>query len=377
MHDALVARFGFALAAWLAACGPAGSSAPRPGQTAGQDAAPAVDGPGTPDDAGLPAGDAADGAADGATVSCHEEHFAPEPTARADIMILMDMSHSMAAGSPSKYEQTATAVTSALTALEQGGADLEWGLLLFPHGGSCDVDGVQVPIGPGQAPAITAAIQAAQPEGNTPLVKAVRLATASYGSLADGRAHYLLVATDGQPNCGSSERWCLQDADCDPGETCSGIPFLVGTCEGPDPADQATLALGEALAAGVRTYVVGLDIGAEDQETLNRLAAAGGTARAGSPQYYPAADQATLTQALTTIAGQVIACSFALDQPPADATLVSVTVGGQPIARDPSHTNGWDLVDNGTRLELYGPTCDALRVHPQPVAVDVACPPVS
>src|SRR5512138_2495257 len=47
--------------------------------------------------------------------NCNEQTFEPERAADPDIMIVFDRSGSMGDGAPTKYQQTTTAVTNAVT----------------------------------------------------------------------------------------------------------------------------------------------------------------------------------------------------------------------------------------------------------------------
>jgi hypothetical protein len=40
---------------------------------------------------------------------------------------------------------------------------------------------------------------------------------------------------------------------------------------------------------------------------------------------------------------------------------VAVTVGNAPLIRDLSHQQGWDYVNNGAAIQIYGNSCDDLK----------------
>jgi hypothetical protein len=310
--------------------------------------------------------------------TCHEQTFVPERIGDPDIIVLMDMSGSMSESS--KYTQTATAVTSVITDLEAQGSPIWWGLLFFPTDGDCGVEATTlVEPAANNAATITTAINSKSPGGNTPAHKAVQAANEYYNTLNDDRGHYLLIATDGQPNCDPSQP--LVPAKCDPAnpvacaanEICQAIPFFGGFCV---PADGgiAVDAITTAAATGVKTYVVGIDIDGSNS-TLDMMAEAGGTARPGSPKYYPVSDQASMVSTLQNITSQIISCTFALDQVTADMDYVSVSVSGSGISRDETHANGWDIDTNAKTLTFYGDACTALQVSPDTVSVIYGCPP--
>jgi len=313
---------------------------------------------------------------------CHEQTFLPEKIGDPDIIVLMDMSSSMSEQTPTKYETTSQAVTSVISQLETDGTPIWWGLLFFPTDGDCGVNAASL-IAPaaGNATAISNAITAASPSGNTPAHLAVQDGAAWYSSHDDGRGHYLLIATDGQPNCDPGApvipRTCnpANPVNCTATEICQPIPLMGGICV---PADggPAVAAITDAAAAGVKTYVIGIDIDGTNS-TLNMMAEAGGTARPGATKYYPVTDQASTVSALEAIATQIISCTFALDYTPADLQYVSVSVGGAGISYDPTHANGWDIDANAKTLTFYGDACTALQTNPDTVSVIVGCPPVS
>ena len=313
--------------------------------------------------------------------NCHEQTFAPEKVGDPDIMILMDMSSSMS--DSNKYGQTAAAVADAVT---NGSSDIEWGLIFFPSDGDCGVAATpNVEIGASSPSQIAGLLTSTTPNGNTPAHKAVELAIQSYNLMTDDRAHYILIATDGMPNCEGDPitmpTYCTTDADCNnPDLYCEPTgappPLPAGICT-PKPKDLAINDIALALQYGIKTYVVGIDIDSGVADTLNRMAEAGGTARAGDPKYYPVSDEASLKQALANITSQIISCTFHLDQaPPSDPSYVGVTVGGTKVPRDPTDTNGWDVDAASQTITFYGDACTALQSNPADVSVTFACSPI-
>ena len=317
--------------------------------------------------------------------NCHEQTFEPEKVGDPDIMIVFDKSGSMADGS--KYTQTCAAVSNAVTSA--AGAQVYWGLIFFPSDGNCGVGTApDVDVGPDGASQIPGVLTSNSPNGNTPAHLAIDLAIQSYNLMTDDRAHYILLATDGMPNCEGDPitlpSYCTIDADCNnPDLYCepTGLPapYPAGICT-PKPKDLAINEIALALQYNIRTYVVGMDIDTGVADTLNRMAEAGGTARPGNPgdpEYYPVSDQSSLETALANITMQIISCTFALDQtPPSDSSYIGVSVGGQPIARDPSKINGWNVDAIAKTITFYGAACTALQSNPAAVSVTFACSPI-
>ena len=328
-------------------------------------------------DAGVRGDDGSIDPGGGGPDTCHEEKFAPKSVADPDILLIQDLSGSMADGNPSKYSLTSKAVSSVITQLEAAKAPIQWGLLFFPSDGDCGVKMVpEVPVAAGNAKPIATKLGASKPQGNTPLATGVTNAVKYYDTLKDNRGHVLLVATDGEPNCdagGGLPKQCKVDKDCDPGQTCMVIPLLGGLCTG-GGGGEAVKAVAAARVKGLKTYVVGIDLGGSSA-TLNQLAVEGGTARMGQTKYYPVADQASLEMALKNITSQIISCSFALTTLPQANQMVIVQVGGGMVPRDKNHGDGWDIDDMTKTLTLYGKFCAQLQQQPGQVSVGYTCPP--
>jgi hypothetical protein len=310
--------------------------------------------------------------------NCHEQTFAPEKVGDPDIMIVFDKSGSMADGT--KYTQTCSAVSDAVTS--GAGSQVYWGLIFFPNGGDCAVaTAPDVPVGPDGASQIPGILSSNAPTGSTPAYKAIDLAIQAYNLMTDDRAHYILLATDGMPNCEGDDVprmvFCTDDTQCLSTEYCEPAPAPVNGLCMPKPKDMAINEIALALQYGIKTYVVGMDIDTGAADTLNRMAEAGGTARSGDPKYYPVSDQSSLEEALANITMQIISCTFALDQaPPSDPSYIGVSVGGQPIARDATQTNGWDVDAAALTITFYGDACTALQSNPEAVSVTFACSPI-
>lgn len=158
-----------------------------------------------------------------------------------------------------------------------------------------------------------------------------------------------------------------------------GAPTSCDTTANPDAnADQFVIDAAKAgMANGetIRTYVIGVVDGANGNDArpdlLSKVAQAGGTARdascaANNTCFYSASAanlQADLATAFEKIARDATDCTFEL--PPATSTTdlgkVNVTLsenGTQTtIARDQTKTDGWDFVDNQSRVKLYGKAC--------------------
>src|SRR5204863_8459498 len=137
------------------------------------------------------------------------------------------------------------------------------------------------------------------------------------------------------------------------------------TCSGaPSPIAYAVSQLQMGAAMGIKTFVIGIGTGSTSGPNLNMMAEAGGAARPVvnplDTKYYLANSQQELSAALAAITGQVISCTFPLQDRPPLASGVHVRVNNTEIYIDANHASGWDYTDAGlTGLTIYGPQCDA------------------
>jgi hypothetical protein len=211
---------------------------------------------------------------------------------------------------------------------------IRWGLKYFPDQGACGVGAMPaVPIADMNAAAIAASIAATQPNGSTPTAMAIAGASMYAATLADPNPKYILLATDGLPNCGAGG--------------------------GGDPdAPAAIKAVMDSAMMGVPVFVVGIGTVAEATATLTAMAVAGGRPQAADPKYYPVSSTAELVNVLGTIGGMIGSCSFGLGTPPPDPSNIAVTAGGAKIPKDPGHVSGWDYGTGQTSVQLFGKWCD-------------------
>jgi von Willebrand factor type A domain len=320
------------------------------GTTAGRDSGPPPDAPPftLPDPPSAPANPSADARA------CGFEKFALERVPPS-LMLVLDRSGSMgrdAVGAPAG----ATLWTETLTAMDEvvrgTQATVKWGLKLFPLPARCTVaDGAEVAIAPNNydmvlSRARTTGISENNQGVGTPTATAMQKAVAYLQTVADPHRKYIVLATDGEPNCPDEET-------------------------GPDLAVQAVLS---AANAGFRVYVIGIAISAAGTTTLNRMAEAGGAPRTDpNLRFYPVANRMDLTTALGEIAGQIASCSFNLSKPPPAPDSVKVTVDGEPVPQ--SGSDGWSYSSpQNTSIQLNGSWCERLKAKAGQVDIVLGCP---
>lgn len=288
-----------------------------------------------------------------ADMACGAFTFKPTPK-NAVTMLVLDRSGSMKDSLPKNAGTKWTVVTAALDPVVLSTQKaIQWGLKTFPTGTSnCAVAaGVDVPVAPMNYAKMTAAIAATTPDGNgTPTGDGVRVAAAYLQALTSTDPKYILLATDGDPNC---------------------------------PGNGITYALQQVSAAqqgGIPTFVIGVGTGNGSSKNLDALAVAGGEARAvttpASPRYFPADSPAALTDALNLITGQIAACVFSLGKQPPDPQLVHVTLGATEIPFDVAGQNGWAFAAGDmSTIHISGSWCQTVQMSADAVNVVFGCRP--
>jgi hypothetical protein len=296
--------------------------------------------------------------------NCGLQHYALQRRP-AEMLLILDRSGSMRQppdpmapfGSPSKWDETIPAVRETIM---KTASLVQWGIKLFPAKpdfvGCVVNDGVEVPSKIDNFAAIDAAITATTPTGTgTPTRYAVQKAVAYLQANASTNARYLVLATDGEPNCADGVTNDLVDPD------------------------GSVMAVSAAATAGYKTFVIGIATAASDAHmTLNKLADAGGAPRTGmaatDAHYYPVASKQELVSALSQITGKVADCVFPLDKLPPTPDAVAVDIDGMRIMRDPAKMNGWDYGAANKTIEVYGAVCEQIKKGTSDVKIIFGCP---
>ena len=277
---------------------------------------------------------------DGGNCGIKTSGLVPQP---ADLLLVLDKTGSLTramdsadecpTGSTTCQQRWATLVSGLNAVLTASSADVNWGLELFNSDNSCGVAAPEVPIAPGSAAAVQAYIATVTPGGSTPTRVAIQTAVTYLQTLTDTNGKYILLATDGEPNCLSGS-----------GRGGSGATDVLGTAT----------EIGLALTAGFQTFVIG--VGTETTN-LTSFATAGGTV-----QFYSATSPDQLTAALNAIVGTVASCTFALGKAPPDPNNIVIEFNGDHSLRppqDPNHVNGWDYTSpSDNTVQVYGSWCD-------------------
>jgi hypothetical protein len=248
-------------------------------------------------------------------------------------------------GANSKWAQ----VTAALNmVVGQTQNTVNWGLIFL--GDEATVCGAAttpvVGITPGaSAQLIQAAFNGVQFTGmiGTPTTAVMNNAVQYLQGLTDPNPKYLLLATDGEPNCAAGN---------------VNMTDAVG----------AESAVAGANTAGFPTFVVGIATATDAAATdaLNMAAVNGGEAQTGAAtQYYSVTDTAGLETVLAQIVGKTVSCTIPLTGVSGDLDKVAVSAkdaSGNTIEIMEDAVNGWSYTDpTKTAIILNGEACSNLK----------------
>jgi hypothetical protein len=192
---------------------------------------------------------------------------------------------------------------------------------------------------------------------------------------------YVILATDGAPNCDATAACSVDECPLNIEGTPGCAPGTLPNCCERQPSScldaKPTLDAVSALhAAGVDTYVIGAPGTVPYASLLDEMATAGGTARPGSPRYYAvgSTDAPAFSAALKAVAARITAtCALTLDTTPPDPGAVNVYLDGKVVPKSP--VDGWSL--EGATVTLLGATCaKVLAGDVLDVRVIAGCPTV-
>ncbi|MGZ5968630.1 MAG: vWA domain-containing protein [Polyangiales bacterium] len=332
---------------------------------------------------------------------------AVKATARdANVLLVIDKSGSMlqtpTGFSVDKWDAIRTSLRDALNPVKN---KLSLGLLMYPYDPSAPIPvdcsgnccalptgaaAINVPVGPGLTTLdmIAAAVDATSPGGATPTARALDQALA-YFKTGAGKSlvgdRYVLLATDGGPNCNTSltcgADMCTTNIDgsCAAGTNCCDPSKSLISCLDSD----AVVAKLEALkSAGVKTFVVGIPGSEAYKAYLDAFAVAGGvTAPTGTTKYFAvdaAGGVSGLTGVFSLITGELItSCTLVLDSAPPDPNQINVYVDDAVVPQ--SGSDGWTLDSSSSppSIVLKGATCDSVKTKgAKSIRVIFGCPTI-
>ena len=196
-----------------------------------------------------------------------------------------------------------------------------------------------------------------------------------------GSNTYVILATDGGPNCNTEiscgpERCMLNIENapickaancCDP---LSGPDYSAVNCL---DADRTVAAVQALSAVGVKTIVVGIPGSDIYRTLLDLMAVAGGVPRPSSPRYYRVDNLDDISSLLLEIGDQVaVSCDIVLSTKPIDKDTVNVFLDQTLVRSDP--LDGWTWTGDD-RVTLHGKSCADLSAGIYSAArVVVGCP---
>jgi hypothetical protein len=223
-----------------------------------------------------------------------------------------------------------------------------------------------------QAQPIIQIFDTTSPGGGTPTLGAIALAADFLQSNAlRGHGRYIVLATDGGPNCNFTldPRTCI----CTSRDPMTNQPncaseMLAFNCLDYQNTDRAIM---QSYQAGIPVYVIGIPDPTRTDLTdaLNRMALLGGRPRAQTqptdPLFYSVQRPSDLNDAFGQIQRTIVQCAFVTPGNPDDPDGITVLLNGAPISRDPSRADGWEWTDRANgEITLFGTACDAVVNNP-------------
>lgn len=322
----------------------------------------------------------------------------------AHVLLVIDKSSSMD-DQPDGFElRKWQALKAALEpALAAAAPEMSFGLLLYPFAEDADIpldcfegcctvptgaSAIRVGVEPATSSAtqIMAALDSVTPGGGTPTAAALEAAL-TYFTTGEGKGlkgdRFVLLATDGGPNCGASDTVCAAD-HCTP--NLDGLcPANQGNCcagEGSYCLDDAAVVLRiRALAdVGVPTFVIGIPGTERYAPYLSEFATAGGVPHPSSAGYYAVSAEggvAELTRTFSDITTHLVrSCDVEIGAGAPDQQLINVAVDCNVVPFEDGE--GWDILrDSPSTLRLAGEACERVaREGARRIDVVYGCPTV-
>lgn len=253
-----------------------------------------------------------------------------------DLLFVLDRSSSMSQPiTPGGFDPKWEVVIDALSLVAETYRDMVYpGLLPFPaYADTCGSGHVEITPSPDSGKNFAEYLDSVSLGGaGSPLHTSLRNAISNFNARATNpNGRYVLVASDGLPNC-------------------TTIPE--------DAINDSIDAVRDLKSAGIKTYVVGIANDGTSAGVLDDLAVEGGTGH-----YYPADSSGEIIAVLDEITSSVtqVSCEYTLDSGPDAAGDLEVKVSGSEVPYSPDHTNGYDYDPASHVLTFYGEACDDLR----------------
>ena len=321
------------------------------------------------------------------------------------MLLVVDKSSSMKSTptgfGDTKWNALRTALSSAIDATN---GSVAFGLDFFPSSGdastplatACSLPARGAPtvaIGSGEATvtALKKALAENVPAGATPtagaLTRALQYFSSGPGAALEG-ARYVLLATDGGPNCDAALTCDAPQCTVNMDGIC---PAKTNCCDakldpdGPSKCldDAATISVVKQLAkANVKTFVVGIPGTEAYDQTLDAVAVSGGAVNPSAPPSYFSVSAGGGVQALSGVlthitTGLITSCELKLAEDPPDHNQINVNIDGEAVPE--GAVDGWslDVTTSPPTVVLKGATCKVVETAgAQHVEVTFGCPTV-
>lgn len=326
-----------------------------------------------------------------------------------NLLLVVDRSFSMnlkpeGFDGKTKWQVLQAALAATLGEVE---SKLSLGVDLYPYSGesggaldgACQMpssEAVVVPVQNGEdaAPLILSALMSNEPETGAQTPTAIALARAkAYYTTGAGKSlegeKYVLLATDGGPNCSADDTLRCEAATCtvnldynvDPAQN---LCDPENDPDGPSKCldDVASIqAVTELAEAGIKTFVIGIPGTEAYAGTLAALAEQSGVENPDAPPSYFAVSAAGgvdgLTDVLTRVTtGLITSCKLQLEEEPPNINDVFVVIDGLLVKH--GDADGWQESDPATSpptIEIQGATCDKLETDgAEYINVSYGCP---
>jgi hypothetical protein len=287
---------------------------------------------------------------------------------------------------PCKWDDMLNAMTDATSGfLVEAAGKAQFGFVGFPTDGECGAPTqLDIPIGSSNTSQIAAKILGSQPGGGTPTAAVLQMIGAVPGFVVPGSNSYVLMVTDGLPNCNPNNAQLCAGCNNNPSTCmCPVNPDGTSNCCNPTTAANcgngvlnqcldsgaAVAAISSLLQNGIKTIVVGF--GAEAQlgvagTVLDAMAQAGGEAGicGGPTAYCEAEDSIQLQTALGTIHAQLRqagACVYTLSHQPDPQTLIVQLFESGSSTPNETLTSGTGYTLSGNVVTILGQACALLE----------------
>ncbi len=324
---------------------------------------------------------------------CEPEPVTITPT-RAEVTFVIDRSSSMAweleghpgiPGYPSRWDLLRDALSDALLPIDHR---LEVGAKFFPRRFypyephdeflACQIDrGMDLSPAPFNAAELLEFFHETFPEGGTPTTAGLEeVRSFLVGSSRLGVSRFVVLATDGGPNCDPDATFGPHCVCTGPPEYCE--PGTGGTYNCLD--DERVLRVIEGISGGlgVPVFVVGIDDPSRPDlaDLLDEMAVTGGRPRPepSERRFYSVRRPEELGEALGSITESIARCVFTVSPRAAGSPRLEVRLDGELIPYDPDRLFGWDWTDVAAgELTFFGEACERATLPDVRVTASVAC----